>query len=475
MKKYDVVIIGSGTSGQTAAYEMVKQGLKIAVIEKSDQAGGTCALRGCQAKKWFYEGAELAAKSHHLKGKGILKEPQTSWSDFLKAKNRFTDSVPENTISGLKKKGIDIIHGEAEFQDDKTLTADGQVISADHFVVAVGARPRPLKMEGAEYLTTSRQFLELAHLPLRIVFIGGGFISFEFAHFVTHICRNKSRQTTILQAGPRPLKPFDAGMVSLLSTASEDAGIRIYNNVQITAIEKTNQEFSVYTKDGRIFKADLVVHGAGRTADIETLGLDKADIDFSNKGILTNEKMQTTNPRVFAVGDCSQTLKLARIADYEALIAANTIMDNGSDGTHLNPIDYHSVPVVLFTYPQLAMVGKTEEQLKNKGTSYITSTDQNLDWPTYKRIGMTHAAYKILMDEDGMLIGAHLLSDHATGMINTICMAMRNRISAEALYYQCMISPYPSRESDLIYMLKPLLGKTAFRKCGQKMNENRER
>ena len=91
--------------------------------------------------------------------------------------------------------------------------------------------------------------------------------------------------------------------------------------------------------------------------------------------------------------------------------------------------------------------------------SYITRMDQNINWPTYQRVGMTHTAYKILMDEDGMLIGTHILSDNATGMINTICMAMRNRISAQALYYQSIVSPYPSRESDLIYMLKPLLGK----------------
>lgn len=461
MKQYDVVIIGSGTAGQTAAYELVRQGLKIAVIEKREQAGGTCALSGCQAKKWFYEGAELAAKSHHLKGKGILKEPQTGWLDFLKAKNRFTESVSENTISALKKKGIDVIYGEADFQDDKTLTAGGQDISADHFVVAAGAHPRPLEIEGAEYVTTSRQFLELTHLPLRIVFIGGGFISFEFAHFAAHLCRNKSRQTTILQSGPRPLKPFDAQMVSLLSKASEDAGIRIHNHVQIRAIEKKNKELSVYTGDGRVFKADLVVHGAGRTADIEGLGLEKANINFSPKGIITNEKMQTSNHRVFAVGDCSQTLKLARVADYEALIAARAILNNRFGGTHLliNTINYHTVPAVLFTYPQLAMVGKTEEQLKNEGISYITSFDQNLDWPTYKRTGMNHAAYKILSDDDGMLIGAHIISDHATGMIHIIRMAMLNQIPAEALYYQCMLSPYPSRESDLIYMLKPLLGK----------------
>lgn len=166
--------------------------------------------------------------------------------------------------------------------------------------------------------------------------------------------------------------------------------------------------------------------------------------------------MQTTNHRIFAVGDCAHTLKLARVADYEALIAADTIMDNLA-GTHLHPIDYDTVPAVLFTYPQLAMVGKTEEQLTDEEIMYTKSADHNLGWPTYKRVGMNHAAYKILIDSDGLFVGAHIISDHATGMINTIRMAMLNQIPAQALYYQCVISPYPSRESDLSYMLKPLL------------------
>ncbi len=456
MKQYDAVIIGSGTAGQTAAYELAGKGLKLAVIEKSDQAGGTCALRGCQAKKYFYEGAELAAKSHQLKGRGVLEEPRIDWSDFLKAKNRFTEAVPEKTISGLKKAGIDLIYGEAQFQDEKTITAGGKTITADYFVIAAGARPRPLKIEGAGYLITSREFLELAGLPIRIVFVGGGFVSFELAHYAACLGREPSRQTTILQAGPRPLEPFDAGIVSLLSNASVDAGIQIHNNIQITAIEKTDQELKVYTGDDRTFTADLVVNGAGRVADIDTLGLDRANVKFSPKGIVTNKNMQTSNHRIFAVGDCAQTLKLARVADYEALIAANAIMDAPAD-TPIKPIDYDTVPAVLFTCPQLAMVGKTEEQLKDEGTSYTKSADHNLGWPTYKRVGMDHAAYKILIDDDGMFVGAHIISDHATGMINTICMAMRNQIPVKTLYHQCILSPYPSRESDLTYMLKPLV------------------
>ena len=121
MAKYDVVVIGTGTAGQTAAYELNSKGLNVAVVEKSDKPGGTCALAGCQAKKWFYEGAEIIAKSHHLAGKGILSAPNFSWDDFMKEKNEFTNTVPGNTLAGFEKAGIELIPGAAHFFDEHTL------------------------------------------------------------------------------------------------------------------------------------------------------------------------------------------------------------------------------------------------------------------------------------------------------------------------------------------------------------------
>lgn len=118
--------------------------------------------------------------------------------------------------------------------------------------------------------------------------------------------------------------------------------------------------------------------------------------------------------------------------------------------------DYRAVPVVLFTYPQLAMIGKTEDALNRKGRKYHKSFAKNLNWPTYQRVGMQHAAYKILTDGKNQIVGAHFLSGNAAGLINTIRQAMLNNTPVDALYHQAIVSPYPSRESDLIYMLKPL-------------------
>jgi len=169
-----------------------------------------------------------------------------------------------------------------------------------------------------------------------------------------------------------------------------------------------------------------------------------------------NAGMQTTQANIYAVGDCAETIQLARVADYEAMVAVRTILGEIDNGTGPE-IDYSAVPAILFTYPQYAMVGYTEDALKREAIPYMQSFDQNLNWPTYRRIGMTNAAYKILAGTNGEFLGAHILSDNASGIVNTIRLAMLNRIPVETLYRQSIMSPYPSRESDMVYMLKPLI------------------
>ena len=457
VKAYDAVVIGSGTAGQTAAYELNRNGLTVGLVEHSHQPGGTCALSGCQAKKWFYEGTETVARSRHMTGIGITSPAFGSWTQLRDAKNQFTDRVPSNTINGLRQAGIDFIMGRARFTDRCSVDVEGQRLSADFIVLATGAVPMKLPIDGAQLLTTSREFFELDRLPSRVVFIGGGFISFEFAHFAARLGPTDTR-CTILEADSRPLGPFDEEMVALLLDASREAGIDIHTQTEITAIEKNGRAYTVHTKNGRQFDADLVVHGAGRVADINDLALDRAGIETSRQGIIVNEKMETTNSTVYAVGDCAATVQLARVADAEAQSAAANIVSVHKGVPNDIFMDYTAVPAVLFTYPQYGMVGATEKALQKEGTAHEKRFAKDLNWPTYKRVGMASAAYKLLVGkQNGRILGAHILSDNATGLIATFTLAMHNRIHVKELYRQCVMTPYPSRESDIVYMLKPLL------------------
>lgn len=455
MLDYDVIIVGSGTAGQTAAYDLKEAGMSVAVIEKSDKPGGVCAQSGCQPKKWFYEAAEAVAKCRHLAGKGIIAQPQGSWPDLLKEKTAFTAAVPGRTVDGFDEAGIDFLEGSARFQDRETLSVAGRRLKARFFVIATGARPMPLPFPGADQLMTSEQWLEQPSLPERIVFVGGGFIAFEFAHFAARLGPKMCRPV-ILEAAARPLGPFDAEMVALLVEASQAAEIEIRTGVEITSVEQSSEGFRVNVAGGAAFTANQVVHGAGRVPDIEGLGLEAAGVERSRAGITVDVHMRTSNPKVFAIGDCAATVQLARVADCEGHAAAKNILAEEGRGKP-SEVDYSAVPALLFTYPQLAMVGRTEAALKKEKTPYRKSFAKNLRWPTYRRVGLEQAAYKILAGDDGRILGAHFLSDNAAGMVNAVRLAMLNGLTAEQLYDQSIMGPYPTRESDLIYMLKPLM------------------
>ena len=452
VKSYDVVVVGSGSGGQTAAYTLMEYGLSVAVIENSATPGGICALAGCQAKKWYYEATETMARARHLAGKGLVTPPELDWSVIRDQKRAFTEPIPDGTRNGLKGSGIDFIAGTAEFKDATTLVVNGAPVQGKYIVLATGAHPMALPFAGAEHLITSSDFLELDRLPPRIVFIGGGFISFEFAHFAARL--GPAQRVVILEALPRPLGPFDADMVEQLMTASRDEGIEIHTGVAITGVEKNGSGFVVRTGSGETFEADLVVHGAGRAPTIEGLNLEAGQVDYGRRGITVDNTMRTSNPKVFAVGDCAATIQLARVADYEAYVAVKNILAEEEGGSGA-VVDYRAVPSILFTYPEYAMVGATEDALKKDGVRYYKNTDRNLSWPTYRRIGMTHAAFKVLVDDSNHVLGAHIISDNAAGLINIFKQAMLQRQTVEDLYWQHVMTPYPSRESDIIYMLKP--------------------
>lgn len=380
MSELDVLIIGAGTAGQTAAMDLVSEGYRVAVVEKSNTPGGTCALYGCQPKKWFYEVTELVARSRHLKGLGIIAPPSPSWSQILEEKNRFTSEISSNTIANLKGNGIDYLQGEAVFLDSDTVTVNNRPFKPRFIIIATGAKPMTLPIEGSDCLTTSSEFLAIEKLPERIVLVGGGFISFEFAHFAARLGA-RPEELQILETMDRPLGPFDADMVDQLVKATRAEGIQVRTGLSITSISRQDRGYAVNLASGECIETDLVVHGAGRVPDIDELNLQAAGVDFQRRGIEVDGFMTTSNQKVYAIGDCAATVQLARVADQEAHLAAASIIARDHKEP-LEELDYQAVPAILFTYPQLGMVGKTENELISEGTKYWKSVDRDLRWPT---------------------------------------------------------------------------------------------
>ncbi len=442
---YDLIVIGSGAAAQTVVYACADAGLDVALIEER-AFGGTCALRGCVPKKILVGAAEAVDRMKKLSGKGPSDEKlRIDWSDLISFKKTFTDSTPESVEKSLRDADVDVFKGHGSFVDTQTVKINDQHISSKHFFIATGAKPRPLHIKGGEYVQTSDDFFNLKQLPQSIIFIGGGYISFELAH----IAARAGAKVTILHRSAQPLGQFDADLVNTLIDASEDLGIRLLTNKPVHAVEKTNDEFQVIAgKNNEKVKADMMMHGAGRIPHIDHLSLDDAQVIWSKRGITVNESMQSvSNPRVFAAGDVAANgLPLTPVAGAEGKIVRDNLIGK--------PHQYKTrvIPSTLFTIPPLSSVGLTEEKAKKHGLSFQVNAQDTSSWYTSRRIGLKQSGYKILIDKKtDQILGAHLLGHHAEEVINVFALAMQQKIPRSDL--KEMIWSYPTSTYDINYML----------------------
>jgi glutathione reductase (NADPH) len=447
-KTYDLIVIGTGSAGSTVASACRREGWNVAIID-SRPFGGTCALRGCDPKKVLVGAAEALDWARRMTGKGIIsRDTRIDWQELIRFKLTFTDPVPKSREENFAKAGIDTFHGTAHFVGPRSIQVAEDVLKAKHIVIATGARPAKLKILGEEHLTTSDEFLELEELPQRIVFVGGGYISFEFAHVAARV----GAQVTILHRGSHGLERFDPDLVDRLVKWSREIGMDVQLGTSVKSIEKRPSGLIVKTsngKDEKEYRADLVVHGAGRVPEIDELDLARGGVEHERHGVKVNEYMQSTsNPAVYAAGDCASSGNppLTPVAGYEGEIVASNLLH----GNH-ERADYGSVPSVAFTVPPLAAVGLDERMARKLGLNFRTGAGDMSNWYASRRISETCAAYKVLV-EDGtdLILGAHLLGSHAEEHINLFALAIRKGLRASDL--RDTIYSYPTHVSNTQYM-----------------------
>jgi glutathione reductase (NADPH) len=448
MKKIvDVLVIGTGTAGYTLALNLSKAARRVAVVDNRAY-GGTCAMRGCQPKKYLVAAAEVAHLSHQMARIGIHPVAHIDWPALMRSKAAFTDAVPDRTEKDFQKAGIEQLHGTARFiSPDEVAVGSGFSLRAEHIVIATGSKTARLDIPGAEFTVTSDEFLELAQLPRRVAFIGGGYIAMEFAH-VAHAAGAK---VTVLQRSNRILKRFDAELASQLLEASLAGGITITMGFNVCNVERSGGAFIVRGSAGcaQAVEADLVVNCAGRVPDLDDLDLEAGGINRSPHGVVVNEFLQSIgNPRVYAIGDaCDAGPQLATVADMEAAIAAENILNGNRQIT-----DFQVVPSVVFTQPPLAQVGMTEDEVESSGIRFRINRGSMSAWPSSRRIGQEHSFYKVILgEESGRILGAHLLGHNAGEVINIFAMAINFGLSNQDL--KKMLWAYPTSISDLKYMI----------------------
>lgn len=443
--EFDVIVIGVGMAGLNIARRTRGAGKSVAVIDELPY-GGTCMLRGCDPKKVLVGVAEVIDWQHRMQGSGIAGQAHIDWGDLMKFKHTFTDNPPKMIEKSLSKSGVTTLYGQAQFTDTNMIQVGDETLTGKNIVIATGAKPRPLGISGEELVITSTDFLELEELPERLVFIGGGYISFEFAH----IANRAGAEVTILHRGDRPLEGFDADLVAELTTATEELGINIQLQVEVTAVEQTNQGYMVQTADGSSFECDLVIHGAGRVPAIDSLNLDKAGIEYGSRGIIVNEYLQSvSNPAIYSAGDAVATngIPLTPVAVSEGLTVVSNIL-KGNERT----VDYTGTPSVVFTIPALARVGLTEDEAREQGLQFTVNHQKTSSWYSARRTNEKHTGFKVLVEDGtGRILGAHLLGSHAGEIINMFSLAIRHNLTASDI--KRTIYVHPAESSDISYMV----------------------
>jgi glutathione reductase (NADPH) len=448
-QEFDVIVIGVGMAGLNIARRTRAAGKSVAVVDELPY-GGTCMLRGCDPKKVLVGAAEVIDWQRRMQGSGIAGQAHVDWGELMQFKHTFTDNPPKMLEKNLSRNGVATHYGTAQFTDSNTLQVGDETFVGKNIVIATGAKPMPLGISGEELLATSTDFLEMETLPERIVFIGGGYIAFEFAH----IAARAGAQVTILEMMPRSLPAFDPDLVDVLIEATKEVGIDIQFETRVSEVVKeASGAFSVKAASPsgkQSFTADLVVHGAGRVPAVGGLQLEKASIEYNRRGIIVNEYLQSvSNPAVYAAGDVAATngIPLTPVAVTEGIVVANNIL-NGNERT----ADYTGTPSVVFTIPALARVGLTEAEASEQGLKFTVNHQQTSSWYSSRRTNEKHTGFKVLVEEGtDHILGAHLLGAHAGEVINMFVLAIRHNLTASDL--KRTIYVHPAESSDISYML----------------------
>ncbi len=449
IRKFALIAIGTGSGASAAASRCRSAGWQVAIVD-SRPFGGTCALRGCDPKKVLVGLSDVFDWARRMNGKGIQVERlRIDWQELMRYKRSFTEPVPRGREEMFAKAGIEAFHGRARFVGASTVHVGGDILEGRYVVVAAGRKPADLKIPGTEHLTTSEEFLELNELPKRILFIGGGYIAFEFAH----VAVSAGSQVTIVHRGARPLELFDPDLVDEVVKRTRELGVDVQLGTEAEGIKKDSGHFTVMASASgqkRALQADMVVHAAGRVPEIDDLDLGAAGVEWDERGVTVNEFLQSiSNSAVYAAGDAAASggPPLTPVASHDGLVVASNLLK----GNHQKP-DYRAIPTVVFTIPPLASVGLSEIEAGEQGLKFRVRKDMTSGWYSSRRVGETYSGFKTLV-EDGTdrILGAHLLGGQAEEVINLFAAAMRSGMRATDLKHA--IFSYPTHGSDVPYML----------------------
>ena len=435
MKSYDVAIIGSGPGGYVAAIRCAQLGMKTAIIEKYATLGGTCLNVGCIPSKALLDSShhyEDAVKHFEAHGIEIPGEIKVNLEKMIGRKQAVVDQTTGGIDFLMTKNKIDVYHGMGAFKDATHITITGDTneeIEAKHSIIATGSKPTtlPFATVDKERIITSTEALKLKEIPKHLIIIGGGVIGLELGQ----VYKRLGSDVTVIEYMDRIIPTMDAGLSKELNKVFRKQKFNINVSHKVTQVERHGNEVTVKAenKKGELieFKGDYCLVSVGRSPFTAGLNAESAGVKLTDRGqVEVNGQLQTTATNIYAIGDVVKGAMLAHKAEEEGVFVAETI---AGQKPH---IDYNLIPGVVYTWPEVASVGKTEEQLKEQGIAYKTG-----QFPM-RALGRSRASMdldgfvKILADQTtDEVLGVHMIGARCADLIAEAVVAMEFRASAE--------------------------------------------
>ncbi|GIL22252.1 MAG: dihydrolipoyl dehydrogenase [Bacteroidota bacterium] len=433
--QYNVTVIGSGPGGYVAAIRCAQLGFKTAIIEKYDTLGGTCLNVGCIPSKALLDSSEhFHNAGHAFKEHGIdIAAPKVNFGQMIKRKGGVVKANVDGIAYLMKKNKIDVHTGVGSFVDKNTIKITGKdgkdkTITTEKVIIATGSKPTPLPFApfDKKRIISSTEALELKEVPKHLIVIGGGVIGMELGSVYARI----GSKVTVVEFLDSLIPTMDGTMGKELLKVAKKLGMDVFLGHKVTSLQNTGKEVALKAEDksGKILelKGDYCLVSIGRRPYTDGLGLDKVGIETVKGQIPVDDHLKTKVDNIYAIGDVVRGAMLAHKAEEEGVLVAEQL---AGQKPHIN---YNLIPGVVYTWPEVASVGFTEEQLKQAGRAYKVG-----NFP-YKALGRARASMdldglvKILADKNtDEILGVHIIGARAADMIAAGVVAMEYRASAE--------------------------------------------
>lgn len=436
----DLLVIGAGPAGYVAAIYAAKRGLDVALIEKNS-LGGTCLNVGCIPTKSLVQTADYFEALKSMNKFGI--ELNSGFEIDMKKVQARKNEVVSTLVSGidflLKKNNIQLISGNAEFVDNETVKVNETIIKAKNIVIATGSVPATLNVKGGDLpgVMDSTDALSLEEIPDSLTIIGGGVIGLEFAF----IYNSFGSRVKLIEYQNYLLPMFDMEVAEEIRMIAEERGIQVLTSSKVQEISETVEGDLIvsFEKDGKMLStvSNKILMATGRKANTEGLGLENTSMNVNEKSgnILVNEFKQTNVEHIYAIGDVSSNLKLAHLASHEGMVAVDHILGEKRELSEKN------IPSVVYTNPELAIVGYSEEELKEKNIEYKSSRFDFVANGKALTMNQNRGFVKVLADKNGKLLGCSIIGPDASSLISSLTIALANNISVEELTHTVFAHP----------------------------------